>query len=77
MKYRILKSFKGSQDGRFAEDFTEGMECELSDYLVSCVPSDWISPVGKLSMHAAEVDEKTVEIDNKAIITDSPKRKAK
>jgi len=67
MKYKIMKSFKGSQDGRFAEDFTAGTECELSDYLVSCVPADWIEPA----------DKATIEIDNKAIITDTPKRKVK
>lgn len=43
--YHILKDFKGSQDGRFAEDFTAGTEADLSDYLVSCLPADSIRRV--------------------------------
>lgn len=43
--YRILKTFKGSQDGRFTEEFQAGTEAELSEYLVSCVPGDWIEAV--------------------------------
>lgn len=44
-RYKILKSFKGSQDGRFTEEFQEGTVAELSEYLVSCVPGDWIEAV--------------------------------
>lgn len=62
MKYRILKDFKGSQDGTLTESFVAGTDAELSDYLVACVDPSWIAPF------------KTVEINNKAIITDSPKR---
>lgn len=60
MKYRILKDFKGSQDGTATESFEAGTVAELSDYLAAAVDPAWIG--------------KTVEIDNKAIITDSPKR---
>jgi len=62
MEYEILQDFPGSQDGRFTEQFKAGTRAELSAYLVACVPTDWIRPV------------KEVEIDNKAIITDSPRR---
>lgn len=62
MKYRILKDFKGSQDGTITEAFEAGTVAELSDYLAAAVDPAWIAPV------------KTVEIDNKAIITDTPKR---
>jgi hypothetical protein len=44
-RYKILKSFKGSQDGRFTEEFQAGTEAELSEYLVSCVPENWIKAV--------------------------------
>lgn len=55
MRYEILKDFKGSQDGRFAEDFKAGTERDLSDWLVSAAPPGAIRPV---------------QIENKAIITD-------
>lgn len=64
MKYDIIKDFPGSQDGRFTEQFKAGTQAELSDYLVSCIPSEWVRPVGA-----------PVEIENKAIVSDgSPKR---
>lgn len=44
-RYHILKDFKGSQDGRFAEAFKAGTEADLSDYLVSCLPADSIRRV--------------------------------
>ncbi|MCR4301084.1 MAG: hypothetical protein NUV51_05690 [Sulfuricaulis sp.] len=58
MLYEILESFKGSQTGASTEQFTAGTQAELSDYLVSCVPADWIRPV------------KSVEIANKAVVSD-------
>jgi hypothetical protein len=57
VKYRILKDFKGSQDGRFAEDFLAGTVAELSDYLVSCAPPGAIAaaeeaaPAAPASVH--------------------------
>jgi len=57
MKYEILRDFPGSQDGRITEQFKAGTQAELSDYLVSCIPSGWARPVG-------------VKIENKAIIED-------
>lgn len=65
MKYEILKDFKGSQDGRFTETFEAGTVAELSDYLAGCAPTGSIRPV------------KSVEIDNKAIITDGKRGKTK
>ncbi|MCX7177702.1 MAG: hypothetical protein NTX56_02705 [Proteobacteria bacterium] len=61
MKYDILKDFKGSQDGRFTEQFTAGTQADLSDYLVSCLPAGHVRPVAKL---------RKVAIDNKAVVTD-------
>lgn len=54
MIYRIVKSFKGSQDGRFCDSFEAGTEADLSDYLVSAVDKSWIAPM----------------IENKAIATE-------
>lgn len=59
MLYDILKDFNGSQDGRITESFIAGTQRELSDYLVSCIPSDWARPAGR-----------PVVIENKAIIED-------
>ena len=64
MRYRILKSFAGSQDGTTAEDFEAGTEAELSDYLAGCVHASWVEPVA-------------VEIDNKAVITEGKQRRTK
>ena len=35
MLYDIIKSFPGSQDGRFTETFEAGTQRELSDYLAA------------------------------------------
>lgn len=65
MKYDIIKDFKGSQDGRFAEDFTAGTTVELSDYLAAIVVREgWAKPVA----------QKEVVVDNKAVITDGVRR---
>lgn len=64
MLCKILKTFHGSQDGRYTEQFTEGSIIELSDDLYSAVSSEgWVIPVG-------------IEIENKAIVSDGshPKR---
>lgn len=62
MLYDILKDFKGSQDGRFAEQFTAGTQAELSDYLADIVVREgWAKPV--------------VEVENKAIVTDGKRRR--
>jgi hypothetical protein len=63
MLYDILKDFKGSQDGRFAEQFTAGTQDELSDYLAEIVVREgWATPV-------------SVEVENKAIVTDGKRRR--
>lgn len=60
MKYEILKDFKGSQDGRYAEQFTAGTEAELSDYLAAIVvPDGWARLAGE-----------PVVIQNKAVVSD-------
>lgn len=64
MLHDILQDFQGSQDGRFTEQFKAGTQAELSDYLAEIVVHEgWAKPV------------KTVDIDNKAIITDGASRK--
>lgn len=67
MRYEILQDFPGSQDGRITEQFVAGTVVELSDWLARAVPPEWARPVA----------DKAVEIENKAVITDSPKRKGK
>lgn len=54
-RYRILKDFNGSQDGRFTEAFKAGTEADLSDYLVSCLPADSIQPVEEDAAPAATI----------------------
>jgi hypothetical protein len=61
MQYEILKSFAGSQDGRITEQFDAGTVRDLSEYLASAAPAGSIRPV------------KTVEVENKAIITEPVK----
>lgn len=45
MKYKILKTFNGSQDGVHTERFEAGTEVELTDYLAECAPKGSIEPV--------------------------------
>jgi len=66
MIHEILKDFLGSQDGSRTEKFTAGTHVEVSDYLVSCIPADWVRQTR---------EEKTVEIENKAVVSDGMKRK--
>jgi hypothetical protein len=61
MKYRILRDFRGSQDGRTVTEFKAGTEVEISDHLAPHVAA-WAEPVGG-------------EIQNKAVITDPAPRK--
>jgi len=60
MKYDILQDFKGSQDGRFTEQFTAGTQADLSDYLAASAPAGSVRPV--------------TEIENKAVITEGKAR---
>jgi len=62
MRYHILQTFNGSQDGTQTERFEAGTERELSDYLAGCVDPAWVRPV------------KEVSVDNKAIVTEGPRR---
>lgn len=58
MLYDILKDFKGSQDGRFCEQFVAGTQADLSDYLAGIVvPEGWARLAG-------------AKVENKAIVTD-------
>lgn len=51
MKYRILQSFAGSPDGRFAVQYTAGQtDVELTDSLaVVALSEGWAEPMGKNS----------------------------
>lgn len=40
-RYHILEDFKGSQDGRFTDDFKAGTVAELSDYLAAAIDPRW------------------------------------
>jgi len=64
-KYRILQTFNGSQDGRFTNAFEAGTEAELSDYLVSCVPAEWVEAVSPIAP------------ENKAIITSETRQRGR
>lgn len=69
MKCRILKTFKGSQDGSRTEEFLAGTERELSAYLVAAVDPAWIEPVEAVAARASPAPA-AVTPDNKAIATD-------
>lgn len=43
--YDILADFKGSQDGRFSEDFKAGTQRELSPYLAAAIDPSWARAV--------------------------------
>lgn len=66
MLHEILKDFPGSQDGTKTEQFKTGTQVELSEYLAAIVvPEGWAKPV------------KSVEIQNKAIVSTGRGRKSK
>jgi hypothetical protein len=65
MLYNILKDFKGSQDGRFAEEFKAGTQAELSDYLAGCIDPAWAKLANAPEAKAVDGDE----IKNKAVPT--------
>lgn len=57
MRYDILKSFRGSQDGTKTEMFEAGTQRDLSPYLASCIDPSWARPASE-------------SLENKAIITE-------
>jgi len=65
MKYKILKTFNGSQDGRFTETFEAGTEAEISDYLAQCAPKGSIEPIKEQPV-----------IENKAVTSTGRGRKS-
>jgi hypothetical protein len=86
MLYEVLKTFKGSQDGRFAETFEEGTQVRLSEYLADiAVREGWAKPVSNSASASAQQKEtpvptgenKEVSIDNKAVITTGKRRGGK
>lgn len=62
----ILKSFKGSQDGRFATQFTEGEVAELSEYLMGCAEPSAFERIDQPA---------TTVVENKAVITSKSRSK--
>jgi len=61
MLYDILHDFKGSQDGRFVEQFVAGTQRELTLWLAAAAPPGSIHAAGTIASGA---------IENKAIVTD-------
>lgn len=56
MQYRILKTFMGSQDGRFAEEFIAGTDRELSRSLATvALKEGWAVEAGPAADGAAPV----------------------
>lgn len=68
-RYRILRDFKGSQDGRFTEDFRADTEADLSDYLVSCLPADSVQCVAE---DAAPITTTAGKKQRKAAVSPAP-----
>lgn len=58
-KCEILETFKGSQDGRFTEEFLAGTTRDVSAYLLPLAPKGALRVVG----------EAKVVVENKATIT--------
>ena len=76
--YKILKTFPGSQDGVKTETFEEGSECELSDYLVSCVDPEFIELIESDEEESdgdALTEEQALEADRELV--DADKQPAK
>lgn len=47
MKCEILETFKGSQDGRFTEEFLAGTTRDVSAYLLPLAPKGALRVVGE------------------------------
>lgn len=63
----ILKSFKGSQDGRYTTQFNEGEVAELSEYLMAnAVRTDF-----------QRIDSAAPSVENKATITNQSRSQRK
>lgn len=58
-KCLILQTFKGSQDGRFTNEFKEGEVADLSEYLMACAPKGSFQ----------RIDAPAPAVENKATIT--------
>lgn len=67
--YKILKSFKGSQNGSVTTQFNAGESVEISDYLLSCIPSEWVEKI------VEKQDTPIPEVQNKAIKTTGKSKK--
>lgn len=52
-EFDILVDFKGSQDGRFSEDFKAGTRRELSDHLAASIDPAWARPVNTATVASA------------------------
>jgi hypothetical protein len=48
MKYEVMKTFRGSPDGRFAVDYTAGETVELTDSLAEVALAEgWVKTARK------------------------------
>lgn len=60
-QYEVLKTFNGSQDGRFSETFTQGETVHLSESLAEvALHEGWVRPERKTAAFesAPEIPEK-------------------
>lgn len=64
MLYDILINFKGSQDGRFSEEFAAGTQRELSEWLANAAPPGSIRAVAALD----EIAQVTPEVKIAAVM---------
>lgn len=70
MLHDILKDFKGSQDGRYTEQFKAGTQAELSDYLAAiAVKERWARPVKPAKTEKQPEAAKAPDVQNKAVAT--------
>lgn len=55
MRYRILKDFKGSPDGRYAVQYRAGEDAELTDSLAEVALAEgWAAPIKEAPPAPAE-----------------------
>lgn len=57
MRHRILKSFKGSPDGRFVVEYTQGEEVHLTVELAAIACSEgWAEPIAETAQETTHPD---------------------
>ena len=65
-EYKILKNFRGSQEGNVVEQFTAGEVVKLSDSLAAVVvPEGWAKEIKKLETAVKQPKETTAKPSRK------------